>query len=285
MRRGGRPCARPRRASLHRGRPPDELGRGVPGRVLRRAPLRVRRPARRHRPHLPRRAPPAQRLLRGDRGGGAVSRAPARADSRPAAPRRPSARGALEAHTLLPAPRGREAVSAYRHDLEVALSQRKALDETGHRPWPIPHPPWIMGQTWERLLFAHWRVPAERLHEVVHPEIPIDTFDGSAWIGVTPFTVTGFHVRGVPPPPLAGSFHEINVRTYATIGGKPGIYFLSLDAASKAAVHAARTGYRVPYFHADIDTEQLGDGRIRYRSERKDDPPAAFEAEYGPTSE
>ena len=175
-------------------------------------------------------------------------------------------------------------MSGYPHDVEAALSQRKGLDEQGHRPWPLPEGAWIMGQTWERLLFAHWRVPLERLREVVHPEIPIDTFDGSAWIGVTPFTVTGLHVRGTPPPPGLASFHEINVRTYATIDGKPGIYFLSLDAASRLAVEAARRAYRVPYFEAEIHVEHE-DGRIRYRHERTqpDGPAAAFAAEYEPT--
>jgi uncharacterized protein YqjF (DUF2071 family) len=175
---------------------------------------------------------------------------------------------------------------SYAHDVEAAARQREVLGETGHRPWPLPEGAWIMGQTWEHLLFAHWRVPLDALREVVHPAIPLDTFDGSAWLGVTPFTVTGLHLRGTPPPPLAGSFHEINVRTYATIDGKPGIYFLSLDAASKVAVHAARTAYRVPYFHAEIDAEREGE-RTRYSHERKqaDGPPASFQAEYGPTGE
>lgn len=170
-------------------------------------------------------------------------------------------------------------MSSYPHDIEAASRQKNVLDETGHRAWPLPDDrPWIMGQTWERLLFAHWRVPIEKLRAVVHPKIPLDTFDGSAWIGITPFTVTGFHPRGTPPPPLVSSFHEINVRTYATIEDKPGIYFLSLDAASKAAVHAARTAYRIPYFHADIEA----DDAIRYHAERREDPPAAFDAEYAP---
>jgi uncharacterized protein len=175
-------------------------------------------------------------------------------------------------------------MSGYAHDLEAALSQRRVLDEIGHRPWPLPNAPWIMGQTWERLLFAHWRVPAERLREVVHPNIPIDTFDGSGWLGVTPFTVTGLHVRGTPPPPGLSSFHEINVRTYTTIDGKPGIYFFSLDAASRLAVETARRVYRVPYFEADIDVEEDG-GRIRYTHERTqaDGPPAGFAAEYEPS--
>ncbi|MEA2494713.1 MAG: uncharacterized protein QOJ29_2624 [Thermoleophilaceae bacterium] len=175
-------------------------------------------------------------------------------------------------------------MSGYAHDVEAANRQRKGLEETDHRPWPLPDGAWVMGQTWEQLMFAHWRVPLERLREVVHPKIPLDTFDGSAWLGVTPFTVTGLHLRGTPPPPLVASFHEINVRTYSTIDGKPGIYFLSLDAASRLAVEAARTVYRVPYFEADISVDRE-DGRVRYTHERTqaDGPAAGFAAEYAPT--
>jgi uncharacterized protein YqjF (DUF2071 family) len=175
----------------------------------------------------------------------------------------------------------------YAHDIAAAARQKRVLEEVEHRPWPLPNDGegWIMGQTWERLLFAHWRVPEDQLREVVHPKIPIDSFDGSAWIGITPFTVAGLHARGTPPPPVAASFEEINVRTYATIDGKPGIYFLSLDAASRSAVHAARTGYRLPYFRAEMDAEPTKANRTRYGSERESGPPAAFEAEYGPTGE
>jgi uncharacterized protein len=173
---------------------------------------------------------------------------------------------------------------SYPHDVEAALSQRKVLEDADHRPWPLPDGPWIMGQTWERLLFAHWRVPYDELREVVHPKIPLDTFDGSAWLGVTPFTVTGFHMRGTPPPPGVSSFHEINVRTYSTIDGKPGIYFISLDAGSRLAVEAARRAYRLPYFEAEIGVEE-SDERVRYTHERtqQDGPAAGFAGEYRPT--
>ena len=176
---------------------------------------------------------------------------------------------------------------SYAHDIESAARQRKALDEIDHRPWPLPpEREWIMGQTWENLLFAHWRVPADQLRPVVHPDIPIDTFDGSAWIGVTPFTVTGLHVRGTPPPPALANFHEINVRTYATIDGKPGIYFFSLDAASRVAVATARKAYRIPYFHARIEVD-ASERTISYHHQRiaDDGPSAAFEARYRPTGE
>jgi uncharacterized protein len=173
--------------------------------------------------------------------------------------------------------------SSYAHDVEAARRQRDVLAEAGHRPWPLPDRPWVMGQTWEHLTFAHWRVPEDRLRAVVHPKIPLDTFDGSAWVGVTPFTVTGFHLRGTPPPPGVSSFHEINVRTYSTVDGKPGIYFLSLDAASRLAVEAARTVYRVPYFRSEITVEREGEV-TRYSSRRTqaDGPAAGFEATYRP---
>jgi uncharacterized protein YqjF (DUF2071 family) len=126
-----------------------------------------------------------------------------------------------------------------------------------------------MGQTWENLLFAHWRVDEAALRQAVPPEIPIDTFDGSAWIAVTPFVVTGMRLRGVPPLPGTARFAEINVRTYATIDGRPGIHFFSLDTPNRLAVEAARRVYRLPYFRSRIDVRHDG-GRVRYRSERAD---------------
>src|SRR4051812_11749009 len=103
-----------------------------------------------------------------------------------------------------------------------------------------------MAQTWESLLFAHWRVEPEELRPHVPEEIPIDTFDGSAWIGVTPFIASDVRPRLTPPMPGVSRFPEINVRTYATIDGKPGIWFFSLDTPNPLVNEAARRGYRVP---------------------------------------
>jgi uncharacterized protein YqjF (DUF2071 family) len=141
-----------------------------------------------------------------------------------------------------------------------------------------------MAQTWRDLLFAHWRVDEDLVREHVPAQVPIDTWDGDAWIGVTPFTVTGCRARLTPPVPGAARFPEINVRTYATIDGKPGIWFFSLDAASRLAVEVARRVYRVPYFRARMAARREGD-RVRYahRRTQADAPPAAFVAEYGPT--
>ncbi|MDX6562183.1 MAG: uncharacterized protein QOD65_1997 [Gaiellales bacterium] len=169
-------------------------------------------------------------------------------------------------------------------DIASALRQPRTLVERAHRPWPVPERPWVMGQTWENLLFAHWRVDEAALRRVVPAAIPIDTFDGSAWLAVTPFYVTGMRTRLTPPLPGLARFPEINVRTYATIEGRPGIYFFSLDTTNRPAVATARRVYRLPYFRARMKVEPAGD-RIRYDSDRSsaDGPAAAAAIEYGPT--
>jgi uncharacterized protein YqjF (DUF2071 family) len=140
-----------------------------------------------------------------------------------------------------------------------------------------------MRQQWHDLLFAHWRVPIEELRGVVPPAIPIDEFDGSAWVGVTPFEVRGFRPRFGPPPPGVSSFFECNVRTYSTIGGRPGIWFFSLDAASRFAVWGARRFWRLPYFLAGMSASSDG-ARVSYATERVSDdgPPAELDVSYEP---
>lgn len=162
--------------------------------------------------------------------------------------------------------------------------QQTSRREHAHRPWPMPDRPWVMGQTWWHLLFAHWAVPIERLERVVPPQLPLDVRDGSAWVGVTPFVVKGFRLRGTLPAPELSTFPEINVRTYVTVGGKPGLYFMSLDADSALAVVGARRSYRLPYFRARIAADLDGE-HVAYRSDRvaHDGPAARFRARYRPT--
>ncbi|MEA2246003.1 MAG: uncharacterized protein QOH46_532, partial [Solirubrobacteraceae bacterium] len=153
---------------------------------------------------------------------------------------------------------------------QPARRQRGSLHETAHRPLPMPRRgPWVMGQTWIDLLFAHWPVPAERLREVVPSELELDLFEGSGWISVTPFEVIGTRARGMPPPPGLSRFPELNVRTYVTVGDRAGIWFFSLDAARASADAAARVLYRHPYFRAEMAIERRG-AWIAYTSRRVD---------------
>ena len=158
------------------------------------------------------------------------------------------------------------------------------MTEVGsHRPWPAPARPWFLAQSWIDLLFAHWRVDAEQLARVVPPQLPLDEIDGSAWIGVTPFEIRGHRLRLTPPVPLLSRFPELNVRTYVTVDDRPGIYFLSLDAASRLAVAAARRTYRLPYFHSAMGLDREA-GWVRYRSARRgrSGSPAGFRGAYRP---
>jgi len=167
--------------------------------------------------------------------------------------------------------------------VQTPARQAGSLEVTDHRPWPVPEDPWIMGQTWEELLFAHWRAPAEALRSHLPDGLELDTYQDEAWIGVTPFRVSGLRARGLPPLPFFSSFLELNTRTYVTAGGKPGIWFFSLDAGSEVAVEAARRGYKLPYFRADMRAEWR-EGALDYESRRRDPrgAPAAFRSRSRP---
>jgi uncharacterized protein len=167
--------------------------------------------------------------------------------------------------------------------LEAPGKQSATLEVTAHRPWPLPERSWVMGQTWEDLLFAHWRAEVDGLRALLPPGVELDLFEDEAWVGLTPFRLTGLRARGLPPLPFLSSFLELNTRTYVTAGGKPGIWFFSLDAGSELAVEGARRGYKLPYYRAEIRAE-WGDGWLSYESRRRDSrgEPAAFRARYRP---
>jgi uncharacterized protein len=176
-----------------------------------------------------------------------------------------------------------EAVVTRLPGLDEPGRQHGVVRETEHRPWPLPGRPWFMAQTWRDLLFAHWPVPVEAFAGVVPDQLTIDSRDGAAWIGVTPFVVSDLRLRGSVPVPVISRFPELNVRTYVTVGGKPGIYFLSLDAARMSAVLAARRSYRLPYFHAQMARSTSSDG-IHFASSRasSDGPSATFRGRFHP---
>lgn len=148
-------------------------------------------------------------------------------------------------------------------------------------PDTLPPGPWVMMQRWHDLLFAHWRCELSDLRPFIPAPLEVETFDGSPWIGVIPFYMSGVRMRAAPPVPTAHAFEELNVRTYVTLDGRPGVWFFSLDAASSLAVIGARVGIELPYFRASMEMTKHND-TIRYRSDRWSiaGPPAAFEGEY-----
>ena len=146
------------------------------------------------------------------------------------------------------------------------------------RPWPAPAGSWFMQMRWLELCFLHWRVDAEALAPLIPRGLTLDTFDGSAWIGVVPFRMTGVAARAMPRVRQLSDFAELNVRTYVTAGQKPGVWFFSLDATQPLAVRIARKVFHLPYVDARIALTRSGDS-ITYRSVRTE--PGRGEAELG----
>ena len=139
--------------------------------------------------------------------------------------------------------------------------------------------------TWVDVAFLHWPVPVEAVRPLVPPGLEIDTFEGTAWIGIVPFEMRNVAPQGLPPIPTASDFPELNVRTYVKHGDRAGVWFFSLDAASWLAVMGARGAANLPYFHARMTMNRPGPDDVSYESERTHPgaAPAAFRAWYRPT--
>jgi hypothetical protein len=144
-----------------------------------------------------------------------------------------------------------------------------------------------MHQNWHHLLFLHWEVAEKDLRPLVPPHLEIDTWEGKAFVGIIPFTITGTRPLMTPPVPFLSDFHEVNVRTYVHHRGKdPGVWFFSLDASSNIAVTAARALYHLAYFPAEMKFEVSDDPEpvIRFDSKRigAGSTPANCHLRYGP---
>ncbi len=167
-----------------------------------------------------------------------------------------------------------------------ALRPEKILSRTEHRPYPVPAGPWALFMGWHDLLFMHWPVDERALRPLIPSTLGLDTFDGSAWLGITPFYMSGVRPRFLPSVPRLSNFPELNVRTYVTVEDKPGIWFFSLDAGNPVAVRLARATFSLPYFDAEMSC-RARDGEVSYRSVRthRGAPEARFAGRYRPVGE
>lgn len=161
------------------------------------------------------------------------------------------------------------------------MTNNQLTDRDRLTPRQRPQRQPLMHQSWGKLLFMHWRIDATQLRPLIPEELAIDTFAGSAWIAVVPFTM--WDTRALPPyiPAVPGlsAMHELNVRTYVHRDGVPGVWFFSLDCNSTAAVFGARTFFHLPYYNADIELKQE-DARIDYSLRRREEPAAEFCAQW-----
>src|SRR5699024_7767573 len=97
--------------------------------------------------------------------------------------------------------------------------------------------------------------------------VRVDTFDGAAWVGITPFRMS---YLGTPAPrvPLVPGFTEINVRTYVRgRDGDDGVWFFSLEC-SRLPVTALLRLLGLPYQQSTTDQRRRGT-ELQYTSKRR----------------
>jgi uncharacterized protein YqjF (DUF2071 family) len=157
------------------------------------------------------------------------------------------------------------------------------LVRTSHKPRPLPSGHWRLKQHWNDLLFAHWPVPASSLAPLIPEGLQVDSFNGSAWLGVMPFWMDRFKVRGIPTIPGTRCFPDLSLRTYVheERTGTPGVFCLSLDASNLLAVGLGRAFYSLPYHWAQMRMEQRTEREFAFYSRRRFSyQPVVFNARY-----
>lgn len=116
-----------------------------------------------------------------------------------------------------------------------------------------------MRQQWLDLAYLHWRYDPAVIQALLPPGVEVDTFDGSAWVGLIPFSMRGIGLPHGPGVPYLGSFAEVNVRTYVRRNGRAGVWFFSLDVDRFIPAAVARLTYRLAYCWGRTSHERTGD--------------------------
>jgi len=117
----------------------------------------------------------------------------------------------------------------------------------------------VMVQQWRDLAYVHWRYPAEEVQALLPAGVDVDVHDGSAWVGLIPFSMRNIGLPRLPAVPYFGSFPEVNVRTYVRCNGQPGVWFFSLDVNRFLPALVARTTYLLPYCWGSAHHHRDGD--------------------------
>lgn len=117
---------------------------------------------------------------------------------------------------------------------------------------------------WDDIAFLHWPFEPEAVNALLPDQLEVLTYEGAAWVGVTPFFI---RVRppGVPIVPPGWAFPETNVRTYVTAqDGRHGVWFIRMEVTAMWFVITLRS-LGLPYFrhHMSVD---VGDDAVTYTS-------------------
>ncbi|REG99532.1 YqjF family protein [Flavobacterium aquicola] len=133
------------------------------------------------------------------------------------------------------------------------------INDTARRTYPLPNRTWNYYQQWHDSIFLHWSIPAEKIEELLPPELKLDKFEGRAWVSLVAFEVQKMRVHYLPTFPYISDYKEINVRTYVTHKGIRGTYLLSIETDKLIEVFLTKAFIGLPYIKSDIKTYTKSD--------------------------
>lgn len=143
---------------------------------------------------------------------------------------------------------------------------------------------WTMEQEWSNLCFLHYAIDPNILRERIPAGMELDTYEGQAYLSIVPFHMKKIRLREMPSL-LSMRFGELNLRTYVTYEGRPGVYFYSIDADSWLGGQLAQLMYHLPYYDADISLVE-NENQFEFHSVRHGRGPVGeFSCLYRPISE
>ncbi|QLC32830.1 DUF2071 domain-containing protein [Halarchaeum sp. CBA1220] len=143
----------------------------------------------------------------------------------------------------------------------------------------------VISMDWRDVCVASYAVDPAVVAETLPEGVTVDTYEGDAYLSVVPFVMGDVRPYGFPRR-VGPTFGELNLRTYVTGDGGPGIYFYNLDATDRLGVAIARATYRLPYYNASQRVVRRGE-TVEFESERTHSgvPPCEFDADYTPRGE
>ncbi|WP_181140867.1 YqjF family protein [Streptomyces sp. Ru62] len=123
---------------------------------------------------------------------------------------------------------------------------------------------------WLTQSFLHWAYAPDAIQRLLPDGLTVDTYDGHAWVGLTPFVMAD--VRPPGSPVALAAFPETNLRTYVRgPGGREGLWFLSIEVASPVMLAARAIG--APYHLGRLRLARNGES-VTYAGSRWGGGPA-----------
>lgn len=105
---------------------------------------------------------------------------------------------------------------------------------------------WIISQKWSHVAFMHYEVDVDHLGSLLPIQFMPDTINGKAYVSIVPFHMSGIRFPFTTTLPFSALW-ELNLRTYITYKGQPGIYFFTLDSTHRLGNFIARKFFALPY--------------------------------------